>query len=156
MSIPEQNQQLAGAFGFSEADLAVNRQGRIAESQSKKISSSRRARMISMIFYFAAMLLFLLAGVGVGVSMLFDRGDNTTRIAIVGAMAVATIIFGGAAINYYLRTRDVLSGRLSWREGTAKMHTRAYRTAYGDLGYTTLGIGWFVKLDGQRIPCVER
>ncbi len=150
MSIPEQNQILASAFGFSQADLDLNRHGRIAGSQSKKIASSRRARMISMIFYVAVMLLFLLAGVGVAVSMLFNQGDNTMRLAIVGGMALATIIFGGAAINYYLRTRDVLSGRLSQREGVAKLHTRTYRTAYGDLGYTTLGIGWFVKLDGRE------
>ena len=150
MSIAEQNGKLARAFGFSDADLALNRQGRIAESQSKKIASSRRARMTSMIVYAAAMVLFLLVGVGVAISMLFNQGDNTTRIAIVGAMAVATLIFGASAINFYLRTCDVLSGRLSQREGAAKLHTRKYRIAYGDLGYTTLGIGWFVKLDGRE------
>jgi hypothetical protein len=150
MSIPEQNQRLARAFGFSEGDLEANRQGRIAASQSKKISSSRRARMISMIFYVAVMALSLLAAVGVAVSTLFNRGDNTTRFVIAGALALVMIIFAGAAISYYLRTRDVLSGRLSQREGVARLHTRAYTTAYGDLGYTTLGTGWFVKLDGRE------
>ena len=112
--------------------------------------------MTSMIVYAAAMGLFLLVGVGVGISMLFNQGDNTTRIAIVGAMAVATLIFGASAINFYLRTRDVLSGRLSQREGAAKLHTRKYRAAYGDLGYTTLGHRLVRQAGRPRIPRIER
>jgi hypothetical protein len=147
MSVLGQNQKLAQAFGFSEGDLEMNRQGRIAESQSKKISSSRRARKVSLIFYAAVMLLSLLVGLGVALSTFFNRGDNTTRYVIAAALALVALIFAGAAANYYLRTRDVLRGRISQREGVARMHTRAYVTAYGDIGYTTLGTGWFIKLD---------
>ncbi len=142
----DRNNSMTQAFKFTEGDLAMNRQGQIAESQQNALASSRRARMVSMIAYLVMLGLFLLVCVGVGISLLINQDGSTTRLAIMFAMAVAMLLVGAGALNYYLRSREVLAGKVSQMEGNAKLFTRQYPVSYGGLGYSNLGTGWFVKL----------
>ena len=77
--------------------------------------------------------LFLLGVLGVGISTLFNPGDNTIRYAIMGALGVSLLLMGGSAINFYLRSRELISGKISQVEGPAepKQYTGdEYGTAY--------------------------
>ncbi len=145
MSKNDRNVTLAQVFKFSEAELQANRQGRVAAGQMKTLASSRNARLMSMIAYAVMLGLALLVCIGVGVSLLVDRGESTTRLAILFAMLVVMLALGGGAANYYFRSRDVLAGKVSRMEGPAKLFTREYRDEGMDLG-----TGWFVKLGSKE------
>jgi hypothetical protein len=158
MPASDRNNKLAQAFKFSESDLLLNREGKTADTQKQIIASARKTRMVSIVVYIVMIVLFLLVCIGVGLSLLLNRDGSTTRLAIMFAMAVATLLFAGAAANYYLRSRDLWASTVSHLDGTAKPHTRQYRASYDDLGGAGLGMGWFVKVGSKefRLPTSEQ
>jgi hypothetical protein len=121
----------------------------VADSQKQVLASSRNARMISLIVYGVMLSAALLVCLGVGVSLLINPEASTTRLAIMFAMAVAMLMIGAGAANYLLRSRDVLTGKVSQMEGTAKLSTRQYRREVG-FGFTDLGTGWFIKIGSKE------
>jgi hypothetical protein len=140
----------ARVFDFNENDLQLNQQGIVGESQKQALDSSRKARMFSMVAYIVMFVLFLLVCLGIGISLLINREGSTTRLAIIFAMMVAMLFVGGGSANFYFRSRDVLTRKVSQMEGTAKLYTRQYNAALSGLGYTNLGTGWFIKLGSKE------
>lgn len=133
MSPGDRNQRLSQAFQFTSADLSLNKQGKIAESQKANVDKYRRGRVISLVAFAVMGGLFLLGLLGVGVSTLFNSGDNTIRFAIMGALGVALLLMGGSALNFYTRSRELISGKISQVEGPAeamKYTGDEYGTAY--------------------------
>src|SRR5512146_780026 len=115
---------LLEAFTFSEADLMMNRQGKLGEGQKQSLSTSRKWRIIAFVAYAAMIALFVLACLGVGISLLLNRDSPTTRLAIMGGMLIATLLVSAGAANYYFRTRELLAARISSLEGPVKISAR--------------------------------
>ena len=133
MSIGYRNKKLSQVNHFTSADLNLNKQGKIAESQKANVDKNRKGRVISLVAFAVMGGLFLLGLLGVGISTLFNPGDNTIRYAIMGALGVALLLMGGSAINFYLRSRELISGKISQVEGQAeprKYTGDEYGTAY--------------------------
>ncbi len=112
--------------------------------------------MISVIFYIVMTVLFIFVFFGVGLSLLINRDGSITRLAIMFAAAVAVLFFGGAAVNYYLRTRDLFAGAVSHMDETAKLHKGQYKSSVGDTTETNLGTGWFVKLGSKDFRLLSK
>ncbi len=150
MSISDRNHKLAQAFHFTSAELTVNKQGNIAEGQKATLEKNRRGRMVSLIAFAVMAGLFLLGCVGVGIATLFKSGDKTIQLAIMGALGVMLLAMGGGAANFYLRSRDVISGIVSHAEGMAKRTSREWR----DEG-VSFGMVYFVKLGSKQFRLVS-
>ena len=150
MSIRDRNVKLSQAFHFTSADLNLNKEGKIAESQQAKVEKFRRGRVISLAAFAVMGGLFLLGCLGVGVSTLFSSGDNTTRLAIMGALGVGLLAMGGGAANFYLRSRELLTGKLSSVEGPAEPIQR--EASVEDMGF---GMAYFVKVAGKQFPLLN-
>ena len=142
MSISERNKKLAQAFQFSSADLTINKQGGIAESQQATVEKFRKGRRISLVAFAVTAGLFFLGLIGVGISTLFNQGDNAIRYAIMGALGFVILALAGSSVNFYLRSRELLSGQVSLAEGAA----RPIETAAGEYG-----IAYFVKIGNKKL-----
>jgi len=150
MSIGDRNKKLSQVFHFTSADLNLNKQGKIAESQKANVDKYRKGRVISLVAFGVMGGLFLLGLLAVGISTLFNPGDNTIRYAIMGALAVALLAMGGGAANFYIRSRDLISGSIGQAEGTAKRTSREARDEDG-----SYGIVYFVKLGSKQFRFIS-
>jgi hypothetical protein len=150
MSIGDRNKKLSQVFHFTSADLNLNKQGKIAESQKANVDKYRKGRVISLVAFGVMGGLFLLGLLGVGISTLFNPGDNTIRYSIMGALAVALLAMGGGAANFYIRSRDLISGSISQAEGTAKRTSSEARDEDG-----SYGIVYFVKLGSKQFRFIS-
>jgi Mn2+/Fe2+ NRAMP family transporter len=150
MSTGDRNQKLSQAFHFTSADLTLNKQGKIAESQKANVNKYRRGRVISLVAFAVMGGLFLLGLLGVGVSTLFNSGDNTIGYAIMGALAVALLAMGGGAAYFYFRSRDLISGLISQAVGAAKRISREARDEDGSFGMV-----YFVKLGSKQFRMIS-
>jgi hypothetical protein len=107
------------------------------------VDQYRKGRVISLVGFAVMGGLFLLGLLGVGISTLSNPGDNTIRYAIMGALGVAVLLIGGSAINFYLRSRELISGKISQVEGPAE--PRKYT---GD----EYGTAYQIKIRKKRFP----
>lgn len=134
--------RLADAFGFTEDDLAANRQGYLTPVQKKVIAGTRRARGCgaraayiaigaSVVFLVVA---FVLAG---GLDLPRSSGALT---AYTVTLAVFIGVFLAAMVYGQVRTRDVRAGKISMVEGEARQRTKKYR----------LGTAHYVKISRTR------
>lgn len=145
MSITERNSKLKEVFKYSDADMLLNKQEKISESQSATLKSYRQGRMIALIAFGVMFVLFALVFMGLGIWMLVNPGGDVRRLAILGAMGVISLVILASSANYFIRTRDILTGKVSQKQGAAKLYTRQYRDEY-----SSLGMGWFVKIDKKE------
>ena len=150
MSIADCNKKISQAFHFTSTDLNLNKQGKIAESQKANVDKYRKGRVISLVAFGVMGGLFLLGLLAVGISTLFNPGDNTIRYAIMGALAVALLAMGGGAANFYIRSRDLISGSIGQAEGPAKRITREARDEDGYFGMV-----YFVKLGPKQFRLIS-
>jgi hypothetical protein len=145
MSITERNSKLREVFKFSDADLLLNQQEIVAESQKLTLKSYRQGRMISLIAFGVIFVIIAFVCVGVGISMLISPDGSVTRLAILLAMGFVMFLIAASSANFFFRSRDILTGKVSQVQGNAKLYTRQYRDEY-----RSLGMGWFVKLDKKE------
>ncbi len=142
------NDKLAGAFGFTEDDLAANRQGYLTPAKKKVIAETRRARGCGARAAYIAMgasvaiivAAFVLAG---GLRVPRSTGALT-------AFAVATSVFIGiflAAIIYdRVRSHDLRTGKISVAEGPTQRRTKEYK----------FGTAFYVKIGRRRFQLAYR
>jgi hypothetical protein len=133
------DERLAGAFGFTEDDLAANRQGYLTPSQKKIIAETRRARgcgarlaYIIMAASFAFLVIaFVLSG---GLEVSLSR-DALTAYAVAASAFIG--IFLAAMVYSRVRSRDLRSGKISVTEGPARRRTKEYK--FGAAFYVKIG-----------------
>jgi hypothetical protein len=58
---------------------------------------------------------------------------------------------GGGATNFFLRSREVITGKLSSAEGPAK----PIRREYGAYEHFSAGVALFVRLGSKELPLVN-
>jgi hypothetical protein len=145
MSVTERNINLKEVFKCTDADLLQNKQQKVSEAQSVLLKSYRQGRMISLIAFAVMFGLFTLICLGVGIWMLIGPDGGVTRFAILLAMGFIMLLIAASSLNFYIRSGDILTGKVSQMQGTAKLYTRQYRDEY-----RSLGMGWFVKLDRKE------
>lgn len=146
MSITERNKKLKAVFKYSDADLLMNRQEKVSESQGETLKSYRRGRMTSLIAFSVMFLVLGLVAPRIGIWILVRPGENVIRLAILGAMGFMMLMIAISSLNFYIQSGDILSGKVRQRQGTAQLYMRQYRDEY-----RSLGMGWFVKLDKKRV-----
>jgi hypothetical protein len=145
VSVADRNRKLREVLKFSDADLLLNQQEKVSESQKLGLNSFRQGRMISLIAFGVMFVVFTLVCVGIGISILVSPDGSVTRLAILLAMGFVMLLIAASAVNFFLRSRDVLTGKVSQMQGSAKLYTHQYRDEY-----RSLGMGWFVKIDRKE------
>jgi hypothetical protein len=146
MSITERNIKLKEVFKYNDADLLLNKQEKVSDAQGATLKSYRQGRMISLIAFGVMFTLFALICAGVGIWMLVSPdGSLVIRLAILLATGFAILLMAASAANFFIRSGDILRGKVSQMQGVAKLYTRQYRDEY-----RSLGMGWFVKLDRKE------
>ena len=147
MSITERNNKLKEVFKYSDADLLLNKQEKVSEGQRVTLKSYRQGRMISLIAFGVIFVLLGLIFAGVGISLLVspEKSGSIIRPAILFATGVAMLLFAASALNFFIRSRDILTGKVSQKQGAVKLYTRQYRDEY-----RSLGMGRFVKIDKKE------
>jgi hypothetical protein len=70
-------------------------------------------------------------------------------------LGLALLFVIGGAANYYVRSRDLITGAIRVHEGTAHLFTRQYTALYADIGGAVVGTGWFVKLDSREFRILK-
>ncbi len=141
----EVSPRLSESSGFSEEDLSANRQKSISAAQKKKLDSLRQIRLIALIAYVGLIVLFILGCILGSMYLFLTHQDPSFQIAIPLSIGVVTLIMSVAAINYFLRTRDLLTHAVSAKQGPAHLYSRNYSD-----GDRSLGTGWFLKLGGKE------
>ena len=141
MSITERNAKLREVFKFTDADLLLNKQEKVSEAQGVTLKSYRQGRMISLVAFAVMLVVFALIFLGVGISMLVKSGGDIIRPAVLLATVVGMLLMAASAVNFFIRSGDILRGKVSQAQGTAKLYSHQYRDEY-----RYMGMGWFVKL----------
>ena len=124
MSITERNSKLKEVCKFSDADLLLNQQEKVSNNQQATLKSFRQGRMISLIAFGVMFVIFALVCVGIGLSMLVSPEGSVTRLAILLAMGFVMLLIAASAANFFIRSREVLTGKVSQMQGAAKLSTR--------------------------------
>jgi hypothetical protein len=133
------DERLASAFGFTEDDLAANRQGYLTPNQKKVIAETRRARgcgarlaciIMAVSFGFFVVAFILSGGLETPLS-----SDALLAYAVAASAFIG--IFLAAMVYGRIRSRDLRTGKISVAEGPAHRRTKEYK--FGAAFYVKIG-----------------
>jgi hypothetical protein len=144
----ERNRRLAAAFAFGPADLQANQQGRIADGQKPTLEQYRRGRVISLVAFAIFAGVFLLACAGSAIWGLLSPDAGSLGVALPVAFGVGLLAMGGGATNFFLRSREVITARVSHVEGAAE----PIRRRYGETEFLGAGVALFVRIGAKELP----
>lgn len=150
MSTGERNQKLARAFQFTSADVLLNQQGKIADSQKLKLEMFRRGRVMGLAAFGIIGGIALLACIGASVWALFNADGGITRLAIPLGIGFVLLAMAAGAANFYVRSRELITGKVSRIEGPAKPVTREY----GEMDFSSAGVSRVIRIGDREFPLV--